>query len=64
MPDDSAHHRIDAIGKQLRPPHPSLPPIAKVAPGSSLPRVNGKVVIITGKQPSYHPLPSNPRVPS
>ncbi|KPM35369.1 hypothetical protein AK830_g11207 [Neonectria ditissima] len=41
MPD-KAQERIDAIGKQL------LPPIAKVAPGSSAPRVNNKVIIITG----------------
>ncbi|KAH6999843.1 hypothetical protein EDB80DRAFT_124505 [Ilyonectria destructans] len=39
---DKAQERIDAIGKQL------LPPITKVAPGSSAPRVQNKVVIITG----------------
>ncbi|KAH7153186.1 hypothetical protein EDB81DRAFT_448781 [Dactylonectria macrodidyma] len=39
---DKAQKRIDAIGKQL------LQPINKVAPGSSVPRVKGKVVIITG----------------
>ncbi|KAF7534414.1 hypothetical protein G7Z17_g13365 [Cylindrodendrum hubeiense] len=39
---DKAQKRIDAIGKQL------LPPISKVAPGSSAPRVKNKVVIITG----------------
>jgi hypothetical protein len=39
---DKAQSRINAIGKQL------LPPINKVAPGSSKLRVEGKVVIITG----------------
>ncbi|KAH7133255.1 hypothetical protein B0J13DRAFT_587571 [Dactylonectria estremocensis] len=39
---DKAQNRIDAIGKQL------LQPISKVAPGSSVPRVKDKVVIITG----------------
>ncbi|KAH7116348.1 hypothetical protein EDB81DRAFT_246856 [Dactylonectria macrodidyma] len=39
---DKAQKRIDAIGKQL------LLPINKVAPGSSVPRVKDKVVIITG----------------
>ncbi|KAF5022373.1 hypothetical protein F66182_5574 [Fusarium sp. NRRL 66182] len=39
---DKAKTRIEAIGKQL------LPPINKVAPGSSKLRVEGKVVIITG----------------
>ncbi|CAM1509952.1 Fc.00g002870.m01.CDS01 [Cosmosporella sp. VM-42] len=39
---DKAQKRIQAIGQQL------LPPINKVAPGSSSPRVQGKVVIITG----------------
>ncbi|EEU43955.1 hypothetical protein Neosp_005908 [[Neocosmospora] mangrovei] len=39
---DKAQKRIEAIGNQL------LPPINKVAPGSSKLRVEGKVVIITG----------------
>ncbi|KAM0298938.1 hypothetical protein HYE67_009459 [Fusarium culmorum] len=39
---DKAQDRINAIGNQL------LPPINKVAPGSSKLRVEGKVVIITG----------------
>ncbi|RBQ80658.1 hypothetical protein FVER53590_09548 [Fusarium verticillioides] len=39
---DKAQSRINAIGNQL------LPPINKVAPGSSKLRVEGKVVIITG----------------
>ncbi|KAM5342981.1 hypothetical protein ACJ41O_013947 [Fusarium nematophilum] len=39
---DKAQKRIEAIGSQL------LPPINKVAPGSSKLRVQGKVVIITG----------------
>jgi NAD(P)-dependent dehydrogenase (short-subunit alcohol dehydrogenase family) len=53
---DSAQRRIQAIGQQLAgssdnttsTTSSSLPPIAKVAPGSSAPRVQGKVVIITG----------------
>ncbi|KAF7550563.1 hypothetical protein G7046_g7978 [Stylonectria norvegica] len=39
---DQAERRIKAIGQQLQPP------IAKVAAGSSSPRVQGKVIIITG----------------
>ncbi|KAF5012527.1 hypothetical protein FDECE_1426 [Fusarium decemcellulare] len=39
---DKAQKRIEAIGNQL------LPPINKVAPGSSKLRVEGKVIIITG----------------
>ncbi|KAJ4173240.1 hypothetical protein NW754_012247 [Fusarium falciforme] len=39
---DKAQKRIEAIGNQL------LPPISKVAPGSSKLRVEGKVIIITG----------------
>lgn len=39
---EKAKDRINAIGSQL------LPPITKVAPGSSKLRVEGKVVIITG----------------
>ncbi|KAF4979705.1 hypothetical protein FZEAL_4133 [Fusarium zealandicum] len=39
---DKAQKRIEAIGKQL------LPPIDKVAAGSSKLRVEGKVIIITG----------------
>jgi NAD(P)-dependent dehydrogenase (short-subunit alcohol dehydrogenase family) len=53
---DSAQRRIQAIGQQLAgnssslgsSPSSGLPPIVKVAPGSSAPRVQGKVVIITG----------------
>lgn len=40
---DKAQRRLQAIGQQLQPP------IKKVAAGSSSPRVQGKVVIITGK---------------
>ncbi|UNI20283.1 hypothetical protein JDV02_006383 [Purpureocillium takamizusanense] len=41
--------RIQAIGQHLQPPSPSgLPPIQRVAAGSSTPRVQGKVAIITG----------------
>lgn len=43
MSDKSkAENRIEALTSQL------LPPIAKVAAGSSKPRVQDKVVIITG----------------
>lgn len=42
---EKAAERIQAIGKQL------LPPINKVAAGSSTPRVQGKVIIITGINP-------------
>lgn len=48
---DKAQERIDAIGKQL------LPPITKVAPGSSAPRVQNKVVIITGNPNTRSSLP-------
>jgi hypothetical protein len=59
MPD-KARDRIDAIGKQLSP----LPPVSKVAPGSSLPRVKDKVIIITGKHHlrCFLSHSSNPRV--
>lgn len=53
---DNAKQRIQAIGKQLDPgprrqpeqQQPQLPPIQKVAGRSSGPRVQGKVIIITG----------------
>jgi NAD(P)-dependent dehydrogenase (short-subunit alcohol dehydrogenase family) len=50
MPGHKAQDRIQALGKQLSGGSEpgSLPPIAKVADGSSAPRVAGKVVIITG----------------
>ena len=53
---EQAKRRIQAIGQQLNAgssdsSSTSLPPIAKVAAGSSSPRVQGKVVIITGNQP-------------
>lgn len=47
---DKAQDRINAIGNQL------LPPINKVAPGSSKLRVEGKVVIITGTWQIYTKL--------
>lgn len=52
---DQTRQRISAIGQQLRPSSSSssssdLPPIHKVAPGSSKQRVEGKVVIITGRE--------------
>lgn len=50
---DQAQRRIQAIGQQLQPGASSssstgLPPITKVASGSSSPRVKDKVIIITG----------------
>lgn len=45
---DKAQQRINAIGNQLSAAS-GLPAIHRVAPGSSAPRVKGKVVIITGK---------------
>jgi NAD(P)-dependent dehydrogenase (short-subunit alcohol dehydrogenase family) len=46
---EQAKQRIQAIGQQLSPSSSTgLLPIAKVAAGSSSPRVQGKVVIITG----------------
>ncbi|PNY28444.1 3-oxoacyl-[acyl-carrier-protein] reductase FabG [Tolypocladium capitatum] len=51
---DQAQRRIQAIGQQLQgggsadPGSSGLPPIPKVAPGSSAARAQGKVVIITG----------------
>ncbi|KFA62341.1 hypothetical protein S40285_06374 [Stachybotrys chlorohalonatus IBT 40285] len=50
---DSASRRVQALGQQLSgapstaEPN-TLPPIVKLSPGSSAPRVKGKVVIITG----------------
>lgn len=44
---DKAQQRINAIGNQLSAAS-GLPAIHRVAPGSSAPRVKGKVVIITG----------------
>ncbi len=43
---DKAQQRIKALGQQLN--GSGLPPINKVAAGSSTPRVQGKVIIITG----------------
>ena len=43
---DQAQRRISAIGQQLKS---DLPPITRVAAGSSSPRAKDKVVIITGK---------------
>ncbi|KAK3175666.1 hypothetical protein K4F52_010075 [Lecanicillium sp. MT-2017a] len=43
---DKAQQRIQALGNQLS--GTGLPPINKVAPGSSTLRVQGKVIIITG----------------
>lgn len=43
---DQAQRRISAIGQQLKS---DLPPITRVAAGSSSLRAKGKVVIITGK---------------
>lgn len=55
MPDQ-AQRRIAAIGQQLKS---DLPPITKVAAGSSSPRAKDKVVIITGKTHSpFHALHS------
>ncbi|GJN74195.1 3-alpha-(or 20-beta)-hydroxysteroid dehydrogenase [Purpureocillium lilacinum] len=48
MADQQAGRRIQAIGQQLQPPPSGLPPIRRVAAGSSAPRAQGKVVIITG----------------
>ena len=46
---DQAKRRIQAIGGQLSPASSTwLKPLTKVAAGSSTPRVQGKVVIITG----------------
>ncbi|KAK5997896.1 3-oxoacyl-[acyl-carrier-protein] reductase FabG [Cladobotryum mycophilum] len=47
---DKAQRRIEAIGQQLTTPSSSseLPPLTKVAPGSSKLRVDAKVIIITG----------------
>lgn len=46
---DKAQQRIQALGNQLS--GTGLPPINKVAPGSSTLRVQGKVIIITGMMP-------------
>lgn len=53
---DQAQRRISAIGQQLKPSSSSsdLPPIQKVAPGSSKLRVEGKVVIITGTHTEFN----------
>ncbi|GJN84713.1 hypothetical protein PLIIFM63780_008276 [Purpureocillium lilacinum] len=48
MADQQAGRRIQAIGQQLQPSPSGLPPIQRVAAGSSAPRAQGKVVIITG----------------
>lgn len=52
MPDQ-AQQRIQAIGQQLQggtsASDTGLPPITKIATGSSSPRAKDKVVIITGK---------------
>lgn len=53
---DKAKQRIDALGKQL---DHEIPAIKKVAGNSSGPRVQGKVIIITGAA-----LPSPPKLPS
>lgn len=47
---DQAQRRLNALGKQLdSDASGSIPPIVKIASGSSSLRVEGKVVIITGK---------------
>ena len=61
MADQQAGRRIQAIGQQLQPSPSGLPPIQRVAAGSSAPRAQGKVVIITGKDaPPPPPLFSHP----
>jgi hypothetical protein len=45
---DDAQRRIQAIGQQLKSAS-GLPPVTKVAAGSSAPRLQGKVAIVTGK---------------
>lgn len=57
MPD-SAKNRIKAVGQQLAPGD-SLPAIAKVAGSSSGPRVQDKVIIITGEPRPLPPLREN-----
>lgn len=44
---ESAKERLQALGKQLAPN--GVPSIKQVAPASTAPRVQGKVVIITGE---------------
>lgn len=55
MADQQAGRRIQAIGQQLQPSPSGLPPIQRVAAGSSAPRAQGKVVIITGKDATPPP---------
>ncbi len=45
---DAAKRRLAALGQQLSP-NSSIPPITKIAGASTGPRVEGKVVIITGR---------------
>ena len=66
MADQQAGRRIQAIGQQLQPSPSGLPPIQRVAAGSSAPRAQGKVVIITGKDatppPPFSHIPCATRV--